>query len=302
VRVSVLCPAKLNLFLKVYGKRPDGYHNLISVMQSIDLVDSLSIEETESGKIEVSCTNPDVPCDESNLAYRAADYFFKKVNRDVEGLKIHIEKNIPRMGGLAGGSTDAAGVLVGLREITKAHLEDADLVRFASEIGSDVPFCVIGGTILVQGRGEMLEPLPTGLNRTSGAFLVILPPVDVDTPWAYDMLDESRATQARKWEEMGEEYQSVREIWMSAIMDGSFPLLFHNDFAEPLYTAKPELGAVYENMRNAAGQAILSGSGSAMFAWFSDVSEAIRKRDEYTPIAGEIPLIAYPMAKGVELQ
>ena len=302
VIVSVICPAKLNLFLKVYGKRPDDFHNLISVMQSIDLSDRLSIEKTESGKIEVSCSNPDVPCGESNLAYKAADYFLKKVNRKVGGLKIHIEKNIPVMGGLAGGSSDAAGVLVGLRRIMHVNLEDADLVKFASDIGSDVPFCMIGGTALVQGRGEKLEPLPTGLDRNSGAFLVVLPPMNVDTPWAYGMLDESRATEARKWGDLREEYHSVREVWMSAILDGSFPLLFHNDFAEPLYAAKPELGAVHVNMRNIAGHAILSGSGSAMFAWFSDVSEAIRTRDVYTPIAGEIPLIAYPVSSGAELQ
>lgn len=302
VKVSVICPAKINLFLKVYGKRPDGFHDLISVMQSIDLSDRLSIEETERGKIEVSCSNPDVPCDESNLAYKAADYFLNKAALKVDGLRINIEKNIPMMGGLAGGSTDAAGVLVGLRRMMDVKLEDADLVKFASDIGSDVPFCLIGGTALVQGRGEKLEPLPAGLDRNSGAFLVVLPPMSVDTPWAYNMLDENRATEARKWGDLCEEVKSVREIWMGAIMDGSFPLLFHNDFADPLYKAKPELGAVHENMRNLAGHAILSGSGSAMFAWFSDVSEAIRTRDEYTPIAGEIPLIAYPVSGGAELQ
>jgi len=271
-------------------------------MQSIDLADRLSIEETESGKIEITCSNPEVPCDESNLAYRAAELLLNKVNRDIDGLKIDIEKSIPIMGGLAGGSSDAAGVLIGLRRMMNLRLEEGSLLKFASELGSDVPFCMIGGTALVQGRGEILEPLPSSLDSTEGAFLVIVPPVNVDTAWAYNMLDESRLTEARKWGDLREEHESIRGIWMEAIDEGTFPMLFHNDFAEPLYKAKPELGAVHENLRNIAGHAILSGSASAMFAWYSDVREAIRAKDEYSPIAGEIPLLAYPLGNGAVVQ
>jgi len=304
VIVSVNCFAKINLFLKVYGKRPDGYHDIISLMQSIDLADSLVLEETDGEGIEISCSNPDVPVDERNLVWKAAGVLAEQVGRPAAGLRVKITKNIPLMGGLAGGSADGAGALAGLCRLWGLDFDDSVLLRLAAKVGSDVPFCLVGGTALVRGRGEIVEPMPVGIVESakgSGAFLLVLPPVGVDTKSAYDALDESRLKEARKWDDLMIEYVETRDNWMVAIADASFPVLFHNDFEASLFSSSPELVAVSTNLRNHAGHAILSGSGPSMFAWFTDVSEANAARDRYVPIAGETALVAYPVADGVQV-
>jgi 4-diphosphocytidyl-2-C-methyl-D-erythritol kinase len=304
VIVSVNCFAKINLFLKVYGKRPDGYHDIVSVMQSIDLADRLVLEDTGGEGIEITCSNADVPVDERNLVWRAAEILAEEVGRRAGGLRVADTKNIPLRGGLAGGSADGAGALAGLCRLWGLEFDDSVLLGLAARVGSDVPFCMVGGTALVRGRGEIVEPMPRGIvesSRGSGAFLLVLPPVGVDTKTAYDTLDESRLKEARKWEDLMAEYVEARDNWIRAIADASFPVLFHNDFETSLFASSPELVAVNTNLRNHAGHAILSGSGPSMFAWFAEVSEAIATRDRYVPIAGETALVAYPVPNGVQV-
>ncbi|MFH1676966.1 MAG: 4-(cytidine 5'-diphospho)-2-C-methyl-D-erythritol kinase, partial [bacterium] len=141
--IRIVCNAKLNLFLKVYSKRSDGFHDLISVMQSIDLADTLEIRQ-EAGDFEITCSNPTVPLDENNSVRRAAKLLSEKFGRSLDGLRIRIEKNIPVMGGLAGGSADAAGTISGLVKLWELDVPDKELLILAARIGSDVPFCMLG--------------------------------------------------------------------------------------------------------------------------------------------------------------
>lgn len=176
--------AKINLSLRVFDKRPDGFHNLESLMQSISLCDDITLSPGSSG-IELTCSDPSVPLGRDNLAYKAAELFLKTAG----GVKIRIEKRIPVAAGLAGGSADAAAVLFGLNCLSSlvSRLSSLELLKLGAEIGSDVPFCLTGGTCLVKGRGEVVEkqrPWPKTY------FVLVCPGVCVSTRWAYEEFDK----------------------------------------------------------------------------------------------------------------
>jgi 4-diphosphocytidyl-2C-methyl-D-erythritol kinase len=153
-------PAKINLTLKIIGKRTDGYHELESVMQQISLHDKLFLDAGGIG-IKLTSNSRQVPDNEENLAFRAADLMYSKFSLPL-GMNIHIEKNIPVGAGLAGGSTDAAAVIRGINELFDLGLPLDQMLKLGLEIGSDVPFCLLGGAALARGRGEILDPLPAG--------------------------------------------------------------------------------------------------------------------------------------------
>ena len=154
---KVKCPAKINLTLEVENKRPDGFHNIKSIMQTINLYDILTIDADYSNefKITLSGTSKDIPYDKSNLVYKACQKFYEATSIKFQA-NIHIEKNIPVAAGLAGGSTDAAGTLLGLNSIFKS-LEHKQLHKICAELGSDLNFCLEGGCKLATGRGEKLQ-------------------------------------------------------------------------------------------------------------------------------------------------
>jgi 4-diphosphocytidyl-2-C-methyl-D-erythritol kinase len=197
--VQLKAHAKLNLSLRVFNKRPDGFHDIESVMQSISLHDLVTLSPIPAG-IEVSCDDPNVPVGKDNLAYRAAEVFLSPValglrplgpkaghQSPVKGCRIHIEKRIPMAAGLAGGSADAAAVLLGLNNLTgDGRLATGDLIKLGAQIGSDVPFCLTGGTCLVEGKGERVtkqQPWP----RTW--FILVCPDLAVSARWAYEEFD-----------------------------------------------------------------------------------------------------------------
>ena len=185
--------AKINLTLRVFDQRPDGFHNLESLMQSVSLCDYVTIEPAESG-ITVTCDDPSVPTGPKNIAYKAAQLFVQGSRVKGQGLKIHIEKNIPMAAGLAGGSADAAAVLFGLNQLFAFPLSDINLLQLASTIGSDVPFCLTGGTCLVEGRGEKVTkqaPLPKTY------FILVKPDFEVSTKWAYEEFDRMSNVECR---------------------------------------------------------------------------------------------------------
>lgn len=177
--IKVKCPAKINLTLEILNKREDGFHNIQSIMQTINLFDILTIkvEQNEKFEIKLSGTSDEIPYDERNLVYKAAELFFKEVKSKKEKVKsnkntiyhlpftiysifIHIEKNIPIAAGLAGGSTDAAGVLFGLNELFEKPFSKEELHALCAKLGSDLNFCLEGGCQLATSRGEILEKLP----------------------------------------------------------------------------------------------------------------------------------------------
>ncbi len=155
MKLSALAFAKINLYLKVLDKREDGLHNLDMVMQSVSLADKVSVETTGLGGITVACDGADI---EDNIAKTAAVAYFGRAKMQIQGLKITIEKNIPLSAGLAGGSADAAAVLAICNKMY-GRLEDAQLLELAGEIGSDVPFCLTGGTKRVKGFGDEISDL-----------------------------------------------------------------------------------------------------------------------------------------------
>ena len=187
MEIKVLAPAKINLTLDVTGKRPDGYHNILSIMQSVDLYDTITVTDNDSGQITVSCNYEGVPCDEKNICYKAAERFFIATRNEGQGVHIDIDKVIPTQAGLAGGSTDGAAVLMGLNKMFDAFLKPDELQEIAEKIGADVPFCLVGGTKYATGIGTKLQKMPNFL----ASHIVICKPdnVSVSTAEAYKKVD-----------------------------------------------------------------------------------------------------------------
>ncbi len=194
--------AKINLFLDITGRRADGYHTITGVMQAVSLADRVRVcMEGATGRylcslgacpgkaetISLICSNPDLPTDARNLAWRAADAFFAATGRGCRHLTIDIEKHIPAAAGLAGGSTDAAAVLLALNELCDRPLTIDELCAVGLKLGADVPFCMVGGTQKTEGVGEILTPLPA---MPACSILLACAGEGVSTPAAYRSLDE----------------------------------------------------------------------------------------------------------------
>ena len=177
--------AKVNLTLAVGEKRPDGYHEVVSVMQRVSLHDTLTAEQTREG-ITLTCSDPALPSGEENLVHRAASLFFRETGI-AGGAALTLEKRIPSQAGLGGGSSDAASALLALRKLYAPALPDTELETMAAALGSDVPFFIRGGTQLATGRGEVLSPLPP---LTDGWFVIVKPTESFSTPAMYRRLDE----------------------------------------------------------------------------------------------------------------
>ena len=158
--MEVQARAKLNLTLDVLGKRPDGYHDLRMIMQSVELADNLNLAWNDAGELRVRTNLHFLPGNEKNLAAQAALRWWEARGRAPRGLDIAIDKKIPVCAGLAGGSSDAAAVLRALNELEDVHLTPEKVAEIGERVGSDVPYCVLGGTALAEGRGEILTPLP----------------------------------------------------------------------------------------------------------------------------------------------
>lgn len=184
---TLIAPAKVNLYLEIIGDRPDGYHELAMILQSIELADQIDLEANGVQLIRLRCDNSQVPGDDRNLAYRAAQLMteeFPDSFATYGGVDITLHKRIPVAAGLAGGSTDAAAVLVGIDLLWKLGLTRSELEELGAQLGSDVPFCIGGGTAIATRRGEALSPL-SGL----GEIYIVLAKyrsLEVSTGWAYN--------------------------------------------------------------------------------------------------------------------
>lgn len=183
---SLIAPAKINLYLEIIGNRLDGYHELAMILQSINLADQIELIPNGTEKICIHCDHPEVPLDNTNLAHKAAALMkqqFPDVFAKYGAVDIRINKNIPVAAGLAGGSTNAAAVLVGLNLLWQLGLTQPELHTLAANLGSDVPFCISGGTAIATGRGEILDPL-----NSFDDLAVVLAKyknLAVSTAWAY---------------------------------------------------------------------------------------------------------------------
>ncbi len=183
---SLIAPGKINLYLEIIGDRSDGFHELVMILQSIELADRIDIKANDTQAITLHCHHPQIPTDKTNLAYRAAQLMcqtFPKIYANYGGIDITITKNIPVAAGLAGGSTDAAAVLVGIDLMWKLGLTKPELQELAAKLGSDIPFCISGGTAIATSRGEKLDPIPD----LDGIWVILAKysNISVSTPWAY---------------------------------------------------------------------------------------------------------------------
>lgn len=236
--------AKINLSLRVLGTRADGYHELRTVFQAIALHDTLEVRRVR-GPFALTCNDPQLACDRTNLVWRAAEALWKQARRRgrPRGVAIHLTKRIPVQAGLGGGSSDAAAALRALATLWRV---DAQCVREAAvRLGADVPFFLEGGTVLGLERGDVLFPL---IDRPRAWVVLVIPPFGVSTPEAYGW-----------WDGDG---PSKGEI---------------NDLERPVVKRHPEIGRIVRALTRARGEcAAMSGSGSAVFGLFASRAAADR--------------------------
>lgn len=266
--ISLHAPAKINLFLEVLGRRPDGYHELETVMQEVNLTDVLTLEETTGG-IKLTCTNSDIPSNENNLVWKAACALQKEVGVE-KGVRIHLEKRIPVAAGLGGGSSDAAATLKGLNTLWGTGLGEKRLMEIATQIGSDVPFFIRGGTALCTGRGEMVTPLPV---RHKFYYIILYPEIMVSTAEIYNNLKIGLT--------MGKKDASL--ICKALLSDNSSILdcMLFNRLEEVAFELYPQLKGFKELLEGyISGRVLLSGSGSAIYGRCKRYNEAKDIKEE----------------------
>jgi 4-diphosphocytidyl-2-C-methyl-D-erythritol kinase len=284
---SLIAPAKINLYLEIIGDRPDGYHELAMVLQGIDLADRIEISATGVDRFRLHCDHPEVPVDESNLAYKAAKLMaqeFPDAFEQYGGANITIHKHIPVGAGLAGGSTNGAAVLVGLDLIWGLGLTQGELQDLAAKLGSDVPFCVAGGTAIATGRGEQLSPLPS--IDFLYAVLAKYRSLSVSTAWAYQTYRQqfgesypaiATATSATGTATTPKQRAHAGEIVAAIVQhDGAkIGKLLHNDLEKVVLPAYPQVLQLRETIQqlNPLG-VMMSGSGPTVFALVASQIEA----------------------------
>lgn len=272
--ISLEAPAKINLFLEILGKRDDGYHEIETVMQEIDLVDNLQFEEIREG-VKLKCNNKNVPSDENNLVCKAANLIVNECGIK-KGVLISLEKNIPVGAGLGGGSSDAATTLKALNSLWKIGLSDIDLMGFAARLGSDIPFFIKGKTALCSGRGENITPIEV---KSEMNYLIIFPHINISTTTIYRNL-KIDLTKKRK-----DVSFFLHALKYSKIADIS-KLLF-NRLEEVIFATYPDLLRVKSSLEHFdfCGLSV-SGSGSAFFGLCNDrrQAEAIKGKAEISGI------------------
>jgi 4-diphosphocytidyl-2-C-methyl-D-erythritol kinase len=262
--VVVAAPAKLNLFLELRNKRPDGYHDLESLMVAVNLFDTLEVGLRTDGLIELECDPPGLPTGPENLVYKAAEKLRAKANRPDLGASIRLVKRIPMQAGLGGGSSDAAAALLALNHLWKLDLSESELAAVAAEVGSDVAFFLTLPAAWCTGRGEMVSP-----ERASRSFDVVLvcPPVGVATAAVY------RAVKVPSDPVSGD---AARAAFRAGDPDALGAALFNRLQPAAVHLA-PVVETVYRRLAglNPAG-CLMSGSGSAVFALCRDFRDAER--------------------------
>lgn len=268
-KIMILAPAKINLFLDITGKKADGYHEILSVMQSVDLYDKVFLSLNDSGVINVDCTEADIPNGEGNIAYKAAKLFFSLLGDPSQGCDILIQKNIPHAAGLAGGSTDAAAVLIGLNSLFDNRFTQSFLAENSVTIGADVPFCIIKGTQMASGIGEILSPL----SSMPECYIIIAKSGEgVSTKEAYAAIDQSPC-----------EKHDISPL-IDGLGSGDLVKICKNTFNAfeniilPRHEGARRIKSTLE--KHGALTSLMSGSGPSVFGIFNDRQKALDAADE----------------------
>lgn len=260
--MKVKAAAKINLMLDIVKRLDNGYHSLWMIMQSVGLYDIVSVEKTESKRIQLECDDVSLPCNEKNIAYKATKAFFNYTNIENTGVRIKIEKNIPLAAGLAGGSVDGAAVIFILDKIFDTRLTQNQMCEIGVKVGADVPFALTGGTSLALNIGEILAPLP----ELEKCFIVLAKPEQgVSTENAYSLYDKKDSVR-----------HPDKVNMLEALSTGNFDRAYsyiENVFEQAIYVhERPYIKSI---MRKFGCKACcMSGSGPTVFGIFEDEKSA----------------------------
>jgi 4-diphosphocytidyl-2-C-methyl-D-erythritol kinase len=281
MRLEKKSPCKVNLILNILGRRADGFHELETVMQPVNLFDEISLERGGEG-IQLSCNHPELPTDSKNLVYRAADVFLKLHNLRA-GIRIHLKKNIPLAAGLGGGSGNAATTLLGMNELFGSPLPVKTLEGIGAALGSDIPFFLYDQPCLATGRGEKVSTLENFPALKGNAFLLIHPGFGISTPWSYQNL-------ARFPEALNGQTGRAKKL-IAALQSDHWPAVadgFYNSLEAPAFDKFPVLSLYKDFLReNGALVALMSGSGSTTFAIAENLSAAENLAEKFKSQFGD---------------
>ena len=285
VGMETRASGKINLYLDVLSDGASGFHKIQSIMQSVSLCDRVTVSAVrgQDASICLSCNLPYIPCDQRNIAYKAAALFLQESNIRAE-VRIRLQKRIPVAGGMAGGSTDGAAVLRALNKLFGEPLTNAQLMAAAAKLGSDIHFYLVGKTAICTGRGEIVEPIP---NRAKLLLLIVPSSESVSTPWAYAELDKRFGNFAGRAVQNAARLRALTAALAAGDMDGITNNMY-NIFEEAILPQRPlALRAKELLLANGALGAMMSGSGPTVFGIFESTKtrhaaiEALRKEGYY---------------------
>ena len=262
--------AKINLTLDITGKRDDGYHNIKTIMQSVNLTDAVIVDKVRE-EIKVTTNKKFLPTNNKNIAYKAAELFFEETGI-AGGAKIFIHKNIPVAAGLAGGSGNGAAVLASFNRLYDYPLSDEELLKISAKLGADVAYCLTMGTQLAEGIGEILTPIKPLQKQY---ILMVTPPSGISTPWVYEQFDNSP-----------KEIFPDTDAMISAIENNDYEKIcacLSNTFETVVMKEHPEIGGIKQKLLlNGANGAVMSGSGSTVFGFFDEYKKAKASHDSFS--------------------
>lgn len=290
MNITVKAAAKINLMLDILEKLPNGYHSLWMIMQSVGVYDRVTVEKKTSGGITISCSEEDIPTDERNIAYKAAEKFFDFCGEEDRNIHITIEKKIPHAAGLAGGSADGAAVITALNSLYGKNLPVKKLCQIGVKVGADVPFCIQGGTMLAQDIGQVLSQLP---DIPPCFFVLAKPQQGVSTAEAYAAVDS-----------MNLRHPDAHTMFRS-VVDGDLKGIaksLGNVFEQAVDVH--ERVSIKEIMRNNdAMGCCMSGSGPTVFGIFENSENAERCAQELSDkIKGITVHVCTPAEYGCEIE
>ena len=254
---------KINLGLDVLRRRPDGYHDVKMIMQMVDIYDTLTFEKRQDDRIVLSANKEEIPCDDSNLIYKAAKLLFDYKGVSY-GVNIHLEKRIPVAAGMAGGSTDAAAAFTGLNELFELGVSQKELLELGVKVGADVPYCILGGCALSEGIGEVLTPLP---NPPYCELVITKPDINVSTKYVYENLN---LPELKRHPDIDGMRTAIEEGDLKGITDRLENVL--ESVTVKKYGIIQEIKD--EMISLGATNAIMSGSGPTVFGFFESKEQA----------------------------
>ena len=271
--ITVFAPAKINVILRILDRRPDGFHNLWSIMQTVALEDEVQIRlRADRQDIRLSCDAAHLAADQSNLVYRAAAEVLARARMSI-GLDIELRKRIPMGAGLGGGSSDAAATIIGLNRLLRLEWSPMQMADVGQSLGSDVPFFLFAPSAFVAGRGGTVRPVAV----EGGRWIVLVNPgFGVNTKWAYQELARTR-TAVTPLSPVQRELDRLSQVSWAQLIAAA-----ENDFEAPVFAAHGKLREIKRNLQNYGAEiALLSGSGATVFGVFANESSARQAQAQF---------------------